>query len=172
MDLHLPPALRAHHWEHRSPDWLAAVVAGLVAGAALMTLELLWAAVSTGADMWRTTHEIAAIVLGPDTARSSSFSWSVVTTALVSHYVLGIAFGVLLAIIIAPFRLDSSLRAAAAIGALFGAVLYLLNFYGMSAVFDWFAEMRSLTAFAAHVLFGVVAAITYRQLERPASSKP
>lgn len=167
MELHLPPILQAHHWERRTPDWLAAGVAGIVAGAALMTLELAWAVAAGDGGVWRSSHQVAAIVLGPQTAQSSAFSWGVVGTALATHYVLGIVFALILGALMAPFRLDSSLRAAAAIGALYGAVLYLLNFYGMSSVFGWFADMRGITAFVAHLVFGMVAAIAYRQLERP-----
>ncbi len=169
MELHMPAALRAHHWERRLPDWPVAAVAGLVGGAALMTIELVWAVLGDHADVWRTSHQIAAIVLGPDTLNSAAFTWGIVGTALATHYALGVVFGLVLAAIIAPFRLDSSIGAAAAIGALFGALLYLLNFYGMSQVFGWFAEMRGLSALAAHVTFGVVTAVAYRQLERPAS---
>jgi hypothetical protein len=72
-----------------------------------------------------------------------------------------------LALIVAPFNLDSSWHAAALVGALFGVLLYVINFYGMSQVFSWFDQMRGPVAFTEHVVFGVVAALAYRQLERP-----
>src|SRR6202008_2660838 len=45
--------LRLHHWEGRSPDLLAAAVAGFAAGAVLMVLELLWSAAVRSDALWR-----------------------------------------------------------------------------------------------------------------------
>lgn len=167
MELHLSERLHAHHWERRQPDWLAAGVAGFVAGALLMTLELVWSASGAGSPVWRNSHQIAAIVMGDGALQSNAFSWSVVGAALATHYVLGIVFGLVLGAIVAPFRLDSSWHAVATIGALYGVLLYGLNFYLMTAAFPWMENLRGLTTFTAHVLFGVVAALAYRQLERP-----
>ena len=90
--------IQSHQWRRRLPDWPAAVGSGLVAGAVLMVLELLWSAtVSTsvgGGNPWRVTNQIAAIVLGPETLQWSGFSIGVVAAALLTHYVLGIAFAI------------------------------------------------------------------------------
>lgn len=161
MELHI----RSHRWERRVPDWKVAAVSGFVAGAALMVLELLWSTLITDGSPWRTSHMIAAIVMGPDILQPVDFSLPVVATALATHYVLGIAFGLILAGIIAPYRFDSSLARVLLTGAIFGAVLYLFNFYGMSRVFEWFTEMRGLATFIAHLIFGMVAAATYWKLE-------
>ncbi|MED5622329.1 hypothetical protein [Ideonella sp. BN130291] len=171
MDLQLSARLQSHHWARRAPDWLAAGVAGFVAGAVLMTLELAWAALSPDTSVWYGSHQVAAIALGRDALQSNAFSWGIVATALAIHYLLGITFGLLLAAIIAPFHLDSSWHAVLSAGALFGAVLYGINFYGMSQVFGWFAEMRGAGTFCAHLVFGMVAAAAYRQLERPVAKR-
>ena len=168
MQLNLSQRWHAHHWVRREPDWTAAAVAGFLAGAVLMTMELVWSALATDAGLWRGSHQVAAIVMGRNALQSDDFNLVVVATALVTHYVLGVVFGLVLGAIMASTRLDSSWHAAAAIGALFGALLYAVNFYVMSEVFIWFAQMRSPAALAAHVVFGVVAALAYRQLERPA----
>lgn len=162
MDLHLP----SHHWEHRLPDWPAAAVSGFVAGAALMVLDLLWSALVSGESPWRTSHLIAAIVLGQDTLASSAFGFSVVTVALVTHYALGVVFGLALAFIIAGFHWDTSPGMTALVGAVFGLALYVLNFHAMTQIFPWFTELRGWPTLAAHLLFGIVAALMYRQLNR------
>ncbi|MBA3598471.1 MAG: hypothetical protein H0W40_14005 [Methylibium sp.] len=162
MDLHLP----SHHWEHRLPDWPAAAVSGFVAGAALMVLDLLWSALVSGESPWRTSNLIAAIVLGQDTLASSAFSLGVVTAALVTHYALGVVFGLALAFILAGFHWDTSPSMTAVVGTLFGLVLYALNFHAMTQIFPWFAELRGWPTLAAHLLFGIVAALMYRQLKR------
>lgn len=161
MDLHLP----SHHWEHRLPDWPAAAVAGLVAGAVLMLLDLLWSALIVGESPWRTSHMIAAIVLGPDALSSGEFGLGIVTAALVTHYVLGVVFGLALAFIVAGFRWDEDPAVTAIAGALFGVVLYLLDFHLMTKVFPWFAELRGWPTLIAHLVFGVVAALLYWQFK-------
>ena len=164
MELHL----HSHRWETRAPDWAAAAVAGFAAGAVLMVLELFWSTFGN-ASPWTISNRIAAIAMGPGVLQSAGgddFSITLVGIALATHYVLGIAFGVILAAIIAPFHLDSSNGMALLAGAVFGLVLYLFNFYGMVRFFPWFAEMRGWAAVAAHLIFGMAAAVMYRQLEK------
>jgi hypothetical protein len=162
MDLHLP----SHHWEHRLPDWPAAAVSGFVAGAALMVLDLLWSALISGQSPWRSSHLIAAIVLGPDAVASSGFALGVVAAALATHYALGIVFGLALAFIIAGFHWDSSPGVVSLIGAAFGLALYVLNFHAMTQIFPWFAELRGWPTLTAHLLFGIAAALLYRRFNR------
>jgi uncharacterized membrane protein len=162
MELHL----HSHRWEARAPDWTVAAISGFVAGAVLMVLELLWTANVIGMTPWSVSHMVAAIVLGPDAMASADFSVRIVAVALVTHYLLGIAFGMLLAAIIAPFHLDSSWEMAMFTGAVFGLILYAFNFYGMTRMFPWFAELRGWPTALAHMVFGMVASTMYWQMER------
>jgi hypothetical protein len=57
--------------------------------------------------------------------------------------------------------------AAMLAGAVFGLLLYLLNFYIISALFPWFADMRSWATLIAHLIFGMAASLMYMKLERP-----
>ena len=164
LHLHLP-----HYWRHHRTDWVAAAVSGLAAGAVLMLVELLWAALVSGDSPWRTSHAIAAIALGSDALQSAGFGLGVVSLALALHYLLGVAFGLLLGWAIAPFLADwgdESWSLCALFGTLFGALLYLLNFYGMAQIFPWFAALRGAPAFVAHLIFGASAALIYWKLER------
>jgi hypothetical protein len=163
MDLHL----HSHRLAHRMPDWVAAAASGLVAGAILMVLELLWSVVPRGGNPWTVSHKIAAILLGPEVLRSGDFSLGVVGVALIVHYILGIAFGLILAAIIAPFHLDSSKGMTLSAGAAFGLLLYLFNFHILAAAFPWVADMRGWAALIAHLIFGMAAALMYAMLERP-----
>lgn len=163
MELHT----HTHHWAHRAPDWPAAAVSGFAAGAVLMVVELLWSAMIMGTNPWATSHMVAAIVAGPDALQVADFNFSLVAIALATHYVLGIVFGLALAAILALFHLDSSAGIALLVGAVFGLALYLINFYGMVALFPWFADMRGWATVAAHLIFGMAAALFYRRLERP-----
>jgi|KBSSwiStaDraftv2_1062776.scaffolds.fasta_scaffold32410_3 hypothetical protein len=161
MDLHL--VLQSHHWERRAPDWLAAAVAGFAAGALVMVIEMLWAVAVQGTSPWLLPRMIAAIAMGPGALQGSEFSVQVIGVALAIHYALGTAMGMLLAAIVAPFRLDSSLGLVLAMGALFGLVVYLIDFYVMVQAFSWFKDVRGLGMLMLHVIFGIAAAAMYRR---------
>ena len=164
MELHL----HSHRLEARAPDWMAAMASGFLAGAILMVLELLWSTNQLGVSPWATSHLVAAMVLGRDVLSSTDFVLSVVAVALMTHYLLGILFGVILAAIIAPFHFDSSPKLAVVIGSLFGVALYMTNFYGMAYFFPWMIEARGWFALTAHLIFGISTAWLYCKIERKA----
>lgn len=163
MELHL----QSHHWQARLPDWAAAAVAGFCAGGVLMLLELAWSIFFTNTDPWTATRMIAAMAMSWEVLQITGYGMDVLVAALLVHYALGVLFGVLLAAIMAPFRLDSSSGMALATGALFGLLLYALNFYGMTGVYTWFVALRGWPTAIAHVIFGMTAAFIYLKLERP-----
>jgi hypothetical protein len=166
MELHL----RSLEWEHRAPNWPAAAVSGFAAGAVLMVLDMLWSSIVDSGGPWRTAHMIGPIFMGPDTLPSTVFNFSVgvVATALAAHYVLGIAFGLALAAVMAPLHLDANARRALVTGAAFGLVLYVINFFGIVRWFPWLGDLRGWATVAAHVVFGIVAALLYWKLGRTA----
>lgn len=158
--------MHSHRWDRPLPDWRAAIVSGFVAGAVVMVLELLWSTLVNDGNPWQTVHMVAAIVMGQDVLQPIDFSLPVVVVALVTHYVLGIVFGLILAGIVAPYHFDARMSTVLATGAVFGVVLYLVNFYGMAHIFDWFVAMRGVETCVAHVIFGMVAAAAYLKLEK------
>lgn len=162
MELHL----REHRWEARVPDLAAAAIAGFGAGGVLMLLEIIFVAVTGDADPWRTTRMIAALLIDTDVLDTSGATAGVVAAALLVHYFLGAAFGVVLAGIIAPFKLDSSVAMALTAGAVFGVLLYAFNFLVLVAIFPWFAALRGWPTLIAHLIFGMVAAFTYLKLKQ------
>src|SRR5574341_1640876 len=162
----------AHDWTRRMPDWMAAAIAGFAAGAVLMVLELLWVASSWGASPWQTTHMVAALVMGRGSLESTGFSLDTVLVALLTHYVLGIVFGLVLALLISSFRLDSSRGVVLTAGGVFGAVLYLFNFHAMSYAFGWITDLRGWATFIGHIVFGMTAAGLYWKFEREEYARP
>ncbi len=163
MEMQLHP----HYWTRRAPDWVAAVVAGFAASAVLMVLELAWAASVGTTGAWGTTRMVAAITMGPEVLQNTGFSVGVATMALLTHYVLGIFSGLVVGILIAGFSWEQSPGVMQAIGAAFGAVIYLVNFHLVSAVFPWFADLRGWSTFVGHLVFGMAATFFYWKLSRP-----
>ena len=161
-------SLRSLRWERRAPDWPVAAVSGFAAGAVLMVLDILWSSVVDTGGPWRTSHMIAPIFTGADVAQAPVYSFSVriVAIALAVHYILGIAFALVLAAIMASLHLDSSATKALLTGAVFGVALYLINFYGIAQAFPWLADLRGWATLAAHLVFGGVAALLYWKLGR------
>ncbi|WP_240674263.1 hypothetical protein [Crenobacter cavernae] len=157
--------MQSHQMTHRLPDWRAAAMAGVAGGVVFLVLDML-AMSLMGAGMWAPTHMIAAIVMGPGALASpASFSLGIVVTALIVHFALAVGLGMILGLIMAPFHFDSSWGMASVVGAVFGLAVYLVNFYGMTAFFPWFAEARGWTTLFAHLVFGIVMADTYLKME-------
>jgi hypothetical protein len=163
MELHM----HSHHFAHRMPDWRAAAIGGCIAGVVVLLLELLAMWIFRQSP-WGAPRMIAAIALGHGVLSQPltfGFGFGIMLVALIVHFVLSVIFALVLAVIIAPFSLDSSVGMASLAGAAFGVALYLVNFYGMSDIFPWFADARSWASFASHIVFGLVAANTYLRLE-------
>ena len=119
MELHM----RSHHFTHRRPDWRAAIMAGVV----FLALELVLATLIPGGSPWASPRMIASTLLGRSVLHApGTFEASIMVAALVPHFVLAIVFALMLSLIMAPFRFDSSTAMASLVGAVFGLAMYLL----------------------------------------------
>jgi hypothetical protein len=160
----------SHHFTHRQPDWRAAALAGVIAGAIFLVLGVFLMTLITGESPLEPPRMIAAIILGRGALHSpQAFSVGIVLAAFVVHFALAIGLALILSLIIASFSLDSSMGMASLVGATFGVAVYLINFYGMTQFFPWFAEARNWVSVLVHIVFGIVAADMYMRLERRAS---
>ncbi|WP_445504695.1 hypothetical protein [Microvirga sp. G4-2] len=143
-------------------DWKATVWAGLIAGAVFMMMEMILMALA-GMGFWGPPRMIAAIALGPGVLPPpATFDIGVIMVAMIIHIVLSIVYAFILTAIISAWNLTTV--AAVVAGAVFGFILYVVNFYGFTAVFPWFAEARGWIGTVSHIAFGVVLAWTYRAL--------
>lgn len=161
--------------DHRI-DALAAAFAGVAAGIGSTAVQIvLWwiASVDVAAVLLRDARLTAAIVMGPavlvpPVSFNLGFEWKVMLLATVVHFLLSIAYGLLLA----PWLTGLGLRKALVAGAVFGALLYAVNMYGFTRIFPWFAATRDWITITAHISFGVVAAYAYKQWTRPGVVQP
>jgi uncharacterized membrane protein YagU involved in acid resistance len=143
-----------------SVDWSAAIWSGVVAGAIFMVLEMMMVPIFLGDSAWAPPRMIAAIVMGQDVLPPpATFDFGILMVAMVVHFVLSILFAIVLALVIARMSLGTAL----AVGAAFGLGLYVVNFYGFTALFPWFAMARNWVSIVTHVLFGLIAAWWYHR---------
>ena len=143
------------------------MLSGVIAGAVFLALGVMLMALRTGGSLLEPPRMVAAIILGRGALQSpQAFSIGIVLAAFMVHFALAIGLALILGLIMTSFNLDSSMGMASLAGGAFAAVVYLINFYGMTSFFPWFAEARNGASLFAHIVFGIVAANLYMRLER------
>ena len=144
------------------PDWKAAVWAGLIAGVVFMMLEMALVTLFMGESPWAPPRMIAAIVLGGGVLPPpATFDFGIFMVAMVVHFILAVVY----AFVFTWIAFRWSLGIAMFAGAIFGLALYIINFYGLTLVFPWFAMARNLVSIFSHLVFGLVLAWSYKGFE-------
>ena len=148
----------------RRPDALAALIAGLAAGALLFALLQVFAMSVFDEPFWRLPRMIAAMVRGPAAIEpDDEFDGMLVLIAAA----LWTSLSLLCSLALAYLLTDIPRSYAAWTGLAFGAALYFASFYGFTTLFPWFASYRTLDTFVAHILSGAAAALVYTATRRP-----
>jgi hypothetical protein len=144
--------------------WRAMIWAGVMAGIASTLIEILLWLVFTDdfpAILYRDARLTAAIVLGGTVLPPpATFNAGVMLAATLIHFMVSITCAALLALLTA--RLDTIPATLAGVG--FGVTLYVVNLYGFTAIFPWFAQTRGLITLITHGAFGLTAILVYRRL--------
>jgi len=144
-------------------DWAASGWAGLGAGGAFILLQTFLGALFGGGDKTDAVRRIASIALGGAVMPAGEpFTVIVFLAAAAVHIPLSLIYARVLAAMIDGMR---PARAVAS-GALFGAALYVVNYYVFSGVFPWFVTARGPEALVSHLAFGALAAAIYTRLAR------
>ncbi len=150
--------MNEHTVRHPAISTRAVIWSGLIAGAVFMMLEMLMVPMFLGGSPWGPPRMIAAIAMGEGVLPPpATFDMTIVLVAVVVHFVLSLV----LAFIFAFIAKGRTAGSAALIGGVFGLVVYLVSFYGMTAVFPWFEMARNWVSIFAHVMFGVVLGWVY-----------
>lgn len=149
-------------------DWKAALSAGLIAGVVFMMMEMVLVAVVEGSSPWGPPRMIAAMVMGNEVLPPpATFDAAILAIAMVVHFVLSIVLAFIFAWIVSWRRLNFGV--VLLLGAVFGLVVYLINFYPISAaLFPWFAMARNWISILSHVAFGLVLAWSYMAIAKRA----
>lgn len=138
--------------------------AGVMAGIASALIQiLLW--LVFGDDfpgiLYRDAQLTAAMVLGRSVLPPpATFDAGVMLIATLIHFIISITCVAVLVLLTA--RLDTIPAPVAGIG--FGVALYVVNLYGFTVIFPWFAQTRGWITLIAHGVFGLTGITVYRWL--------
>jgi hypothetical protein len=113
---------------------------------------------------------IAAIILGKDVlpmpGQPVTFDFGVLMAAMMLHFILSIVYAVIIGWICKSLSMGTSIL----LGAVFGLVLYFVNFYGFTAIFPWFAMAINWVSIFSHLMFGVIAVYSFKKIYYPETS--
>lgn len=140
------------------PNVVAALVASLIAGTALLLVLELVGVLAYDESPWRLLRAIAAVLRGPDLLDDpDEFDFAIIAIGLGIFYALSTLYGAALSFLLG----DSSRRYAMAIGAAYGFALYSVVFHGLASKYPWLASYRTVDTLVAHVLYGALLARAY-----------
>jgi len=149
-------------WRERgSIDPAMVLVAGIGAGviATVAQLALWWLAdMPLLETLFRDARLTAALVMGtgvlppPSTPR-----WDILLVATLIHFALSVVYALIPAYLAGRLRTGPALFA----GALYGITIYVVNLYGFTLIFTWFAVTRGWVTLVTHLIFGVALAGGY-----------
>jgi len=151
---------------HGRIDLAMALVAGLGAGvvATLAQIALWWlAGMPLPETLFRDARLTAALVMGTDVLPPpSTLQWTILLVATLIHFLLSVVYALIAAPLASRLRNGSALFA----GALYGLAIYVVNLYGFTLLFPWFAVARDWVTLLTHLVFGVALAAGYRLFAR------
>ncbi len=146
--------------ENGAPALGSAIKAGLIAGAVFMALEMILVWLAMGMNPFAPPQMIAAIAMGPEVLPGPGVvpgsNVGVIVVGMLVHFVLSVALAFIFKLIAGALKLNGTMLLAA--GVVFGLLVYAINFYGMTAIFPWFAMARNWISILAHATFGLVLA--------------
>jgi hypothetical protein len=154
---------RARRLSRRRVQPLAALKAGLLAGAAALLLMQFFGVVVYDESPWKLMRMIAAMVRGPGALEpDDEFDGALVAIAMLLFFALAALYSLALCALVS----DSPRRYGAMIGIAFGVALYHANFFGFTAIFPWFASHRTIDTLLVHAIFGLLIVKSYGLFRR------
>lgn len=147
-------------------NWRSAISSGIVAGVVATGAQIFLWLVFTDAlpeIFYRDARFTAAILLGQGVLPPpATFNWKVMIIATVIHFAISIAYSLILSRLLSHINTMLYLFA----GSIYGLIVYVINMYGVTAIFPWFSEARDWITVVTHIVFGISLAGTYKVLSR------
>ncbi|TDX28363.1 hypothetical protein DFO67_11063 [Modicisalibacter xianhensis] len=146
---------------HQRVSAKGVVWSGLLAGAAFMMLEMVMVWAFLGNSPWGPPRMIAAIVMGRGVLPPpATFAIGIMAMAMAIHFMLSWVYALIYGWAFGGLKLGMAM----VIGAVMGLVIYLINFYGFTAIWPWFANARTWISLFSHIMFGIVLALSYQAI--------
>lgn len=125
--------------------------AGIVAAFAQIALWLL-TGMPVLETLFRDARLTAALLLGTDVLpQPATAQWDILLVGSIIHFALSICYALLPAMLAARLPGGSAILA----GALYGLGIYVVNMYGLTALFPWFTVARDGVTLLTHLVFGM-----------------
>lgn len=143
----------------RHVTWRAVFISGLVAGTLFLLVNVLLAPAVLQVDAGLTLRYFAALVMGSRVLTQAGTE--VLVVGVIVHYLLSLAFALLIAIVVHRWGLLVGIVG----GALLGLAIYSINLYTLTLFFQWFFAINSTIIIISHVIFGAVAGGVYEMFD-------
>lgn len=158
-----PPKAALGRWQEPGRiDPVMVLVTGLGAGvvATVAQFALWWLAeIPIPETFFRDVRLTAALVMGNNVLPPAPTpQWNILLVATLIHFALSVTYALILAHLVGRLHTVPTLFA----GALYGLVIYVVNLYGLTVLFPWFAVNRDWVTVVVHLVFGVALAGGYR----------
>jgi hypothetical protein len=138
-------------------------------GLALLVLDAVVHPLLTGASPWQSLQRTAALALGR-AALTGEVTFVTLAVGLALHFALAMLYGVVLALLLYRWHAGDqqwSATVGLVLGALFGFVVYVLQYHGLSPWWPWLREARDALTAVHYLVYGAVTALAYEWLARP-----
>ena len=143
-------------------DWSSSLWAGVIAGLIFLLANLFWLPQVMGGNAWVIIRLLASLMMGKAIlAPPATFHLGALVIGLITHFTLSISYACLIAFLIHRWGLLTGIF----LGAMLGAVIYVINIYSLTLLFPWFFGMRHTAFLLTHILFGLCAGGLYEALE-------
>ena len=143
----------------RHITWRAVLISGLIAGTLFLLTDLVFAPIVTQVDAALTLRYFAALVLGSKVLTQTGTN--ILITGIVVHYVLSVAFALVIALVIHRWGMVVGIVG----GAILGVAIYGINLYTVTLLFPWFFAINSTVILLCHAIFGAVAGGVYEMFD-------
>lgn len=136
-------------------SWKTIITAGAVAGLVFVVMEMVLVGTVGGGSPWAPPRMMGAIALGTSALPPpATFDAAIFAVGMLVHFGLSIILAAIFAALVGSR--EFSITILAILGAAFGLAVYVVNFYGFTAVFPWFEMARNWITILAHLVFGAV----------------
>ncbi len=137
-----------------------ALKASVIAAIVFLMAEMAMVALIEGQSPFGPPRMMAAIVMGRDVLPPpATFDLAIMMVAMMVHLGLSMVLGIVWGLVHSALGLSKWV--AVGVAAVFGLLLYVVNFYGFTALFPWFEMARGTVSAVGHAIFGIALAWAY-----------